>query len=170
MKNRVAVALRTAATTRLKSDNYLGARYRNLRRQLPSFAAAVKALGRYLAVLIYRLLTQGEAWVDRGVTRFERRGTEQEPASLNFKARAKGFKLFLDHRSQLNENHIPVSASGSFCKVRLNGAKRPGPSIEARNVATTGAVYAATSSAEGSFVGAPAPNLSRFFGQEFAAA
>jgi len=92
-RNRVAVALRTAATTLLKSDSYLGARYRNLRRQLPSFAAAVKAMGRYLAVLIYRLLTQGEAWVDRGATRFERRRTEQELASLNFKARAKGFKL-----------------------------------------------------------------------------
>jgi hypothetical protein len=50
-------------------------------------------MGRYLAVLIYRLLTQGEAWVDRGATRFERRRTEQELASLNFKARAKGFKL-----------------------------------------------------------------------------
>jgi transposase len=93
VKNRVAVALRTAATTLLKSDSYLGARYRSLRRQLPSFAAAVKAMGRYLAVLIYRLLTQGEAWVDRGATRFERRRTEQELASLNFKARAQGFKL-----------------------------------------------------------------------------
>jgi transposase len=92
-RNRVAVALRTAATTLLKSDSYLGARYRNLRRQLPSFAAAVKAMGRYLAVLIYRLLTQGEAWVDRGATRFERRRTEQELANLNLKARAKGFKL-----------------------------------------------------------------------------
>ena len=93
MKNRVVVALRTAATTLLRSDSYLGARYRNLRRQLPSFAAAVKAMARYLAVLIYRLLTQGEAWVDRGATRFERRRTEQELASLNYKALAKGFKL-----------------------------------------------------------------------------
>jgi hypothetical protein len=93
VKNRVAVALRTAATTLLKSDSYLGARYRSLRRQLPSFAAAVKAMGRYLAVLIYRVLTRGEAWVDRGATRFERRRTEQELASLNFKARAKGFTL-----------------------------------------------------------------------------
>src|SRR5580704_6116138 len=38
VKNRVAVALRTAATTLLKSDSYLGARYRSLRRKLPSFA------------------------------------------------------------------------------------------------------------------------------------
>jgi len=93
VKNRVAVALRTASTTLLKSDSYLGARYRSLRRQLPSFAAAVKAMGRHLAVLIYRLLTKGEAWVDRGAMQFERRHTEQELASLNFRARAKGFKL-----------------------------------------------------------------------------
>ena len=93
VKNRVAVALRTAATTLLKSDSYLGARYRNLRRHLPSFAVAVKAMGRYLAVLIYRLLTHGQAWVDRGAIRFERRRTEQELASLEFKARAYGFKL-----------------------------------------------------------------------------
>ena len=52
----------------LKSDSYLGARYRNLRQQRVwcPFAAAVKSMGRYLAVLIYRLLTQGEAWVVRG--------------------------------------------------------------------------------------------------------
>ena len=93
MKNRVAVALRTAATTLLKSDSYLGARYRSLRRKLPSFASAVKAMGRYLAVLIHRLLTKGEAWMDRGATQFERRHTEQELASLSFKARAQGFKL-----------------------------------------------------------------------------
>jgi hypothetical protein len=50
-------------------------------------------MGRYLAVLIYRLLTKGEVWVDRGATQFERRRTEQELASLTFKARVKGFKL-----------------------------------------------------------------------------
>jgi transposase len=93
VKNRVATALRTAATTLLKSDSDLGARYRNLRRNLPSFAVAVKAMGRYLAVLIYRLLTHGQAWVDRGAIRYKRRRTEQELASLNFKARAHGFIL-----------------------------------------------------------------------------
>jgi transposase len=35
VKNRVAVALRTAATSLLESDTHLGARYRHLRRQLP---------------------------------------------------------------------------------------------------------------------------------------
>jgi hypothetical protein len=93
VKSRLATALRTAATTLLRSDTYLGARYRNLRRQLPTLSAAVKAMGRHLAVLIYRLLTKGEAWVDRGATQFERRRTEQELANLNFRAQSKGFKL-----------------------------------------------------------------------------
>ena len=93
VKNRVATALRTAATTLLKSDSYLGARYRNLRRHLPSLAVAVKAMGRYLAVLIYRLLTHGQAWVDGGAIRYEQRRTEQDLASLNFRARAHGFIL-----------------------------------------------------------------------------
>ena|SRR5471032_1331863 len=93
VKNRVAVVLRTAATTLLASDSHLGARYRHLRRQLPTFKAAVKAMARYLAVLIYRLLTKGEAWVDRGSAQFERRRLEREMESLHSKARANGFSL-----------------------------------------------------------------------------
>jgi transposase len=93
VKNRVAVILRTAATSLLESDTHLGARYRHLRRQLPSFKAAVKAMARYLAVLIYRLLTHGEAWVDRGAVQFERRRLERELASLQSRAKAKGFTL-----------------------------------------------------------------------------
>jgi hypothetical protein len=50
----------------LESKTYLGARYRHLRQRLPSYAAAIKAMARYLAVLVYRVLTHGEAWVDRG--------------------------------------------------------------------------------------------------------
>jgi len=93
VKNRVAVVLRTAATTLLESDTHLGARYRHLRRQLPTFKSAVKAMAHQLALLIYRLLTKGEAWVDRGAAQFERRRAERELAHLQSKARAKGFTL-----------------------------------------------------------------------------
>jgi transposase len=93
VKNRVAVVLRMAATSLLASNTHLGARYRQLRRQLPTFKAAVKAMARYLAVLIYRLLTKGEAWVDQGAVHFERRRLERELASLQSRARAKGFTL-----------------------------------------------------------------------------
>ena len=93
VKNRVATALRMAATTLLKSGSYLGGRYRHLRRALPSNAAAVKAMARYLGVLVHRLLTHGQAWVDRGAAKFEQRRKELELASLNSRALAKGFKL-----------------------------------------------------------------------------
>ena len=93
VQNRVAMALRMAATTLLNSKTYLGGRYRHLRKQLPSHAAAVKAMARYLALLVYRLLTHGQAWVDRGTARFEQKRSEWEMASLKATARAKGFKL-----------------------------------------------------------------------------
>ena len=93
VKNRVATALRTAATALLESDTYLGARYRHLRRNLPTFKSAVKAMARYLAVLIYRLLTHGQAWVDRGAEQFERKRLERETAYLRAKAKANGFAL-----------------------------------------------------------------------------
>jgi transposase len=93
VQNRAAVARRMAATTLLNSKNYLGARYRHLRRQLPTKASAFKAMGRYLAVLIYRLLTKGQAWVDREAAKLEQKRTERELASLKSKALAKGFTL-----------------------------------------------------------------------------
>jgi transposase len=93
VQNRVAMALRMAATTLLNSKTYLGGRYRHLRKQLPSHASAIKAMARYLAVLVYRMVTQGEAWVDRGAAKFEQKRTELELASLNSKALAKGFRL-----------------------------------------------------------------------------
>jgi transposase len=93
VKNRAAGALRTAATTLLDSDTHLGARYRYLRRQLPTFKSAVKAMARYLALLIYRLLTKGEAWVDRGAAQFEKRRLQRELVGLQSKAKAKGFLL-----------------------------------------------------------------------------
>lgn len=93
VQNRVAMGLRMAATTLLNSKSYLGGRYRHLRAQLPSKAAAVKAMARYLAVLVYRMLTKGEAWVDRGAAQFEQKRTELELARLQSKALAKGFKL-----------------------------------------------------------------------------
>src|SRR5207249_3886877 len=93
VQNRVAMALRMAATTLLRSASYLGGRYRHLRKQLPSKAAAVKAMARHLAVLVYRMLTKGEAWVDRGATKIEQKRTELELAYLKSKALAKGFQL-----------------------------------------------------------------------------
>ena len=76
----------------LYCKHLLGARYRHLRRQLPTFASAVKAMAHYLAQLVYRMLTKGEGrkrkGVDRGAAHFERKRTERELASLTSRARA----------------------------------------------------------------------------------
>jgi len=93
VKNRVAGALRMAATSLLESDSYLGARYRYLRRRLPTHKSAVKAMAHYLARLVYRMLTKGEAWVDRGAAQFEKRRAQWELASLTARARVNGFQL-----------------------------------------------------------------------------
>ena len=93
VQNRVAMSLRMSASTLLNSKSYLGGRYRHLRRHLPSYAAAVKAMAHYLALLVYRMLTKGQAWVDRGAATFEQKRTERELSSLKSKALANGFKL-----------------------------------------------------------------------------
>jgi hypothetical protein len=46
-----------------------------------------------IEVLVHRMLTQGQAWVDRGAARFEQKRAELELANLKWKALAKGFKL-----------------------------------------------------------------------------
>ena len=92
VKNRVAAALRTAASTLLFSDSYLGARFRSLRTRRGA-PKAIKAMARYLACLIHRMFTRGQAWVDRGAREFENKRTQRELAALQYKAAAHGFKL-----------------------------------------------------------------------------
>jgi transposase len=91
-KNRVAGALRMAASTLKASDSYLGARFRHLRARLGP-GKATKAMAAHLARLIYRMLTRGEEWVDRGAQEHERRRAEREKVSLQRKAAALGFRL-----------------------------------------------------------------------------
>lgn len=92
VKNRVATALRTAANTLLRSDSYLGARFRSLRTRRGA-PKAIKAMARYLACLIYRMFTHGQAWVDRGAQEFEKSRAQRELSALQGKAAAHGFKL-----------------------------------------------------------------------------
>jgi transposase len=91
-RNRVAGVLRMAANALLRSDSYLGARYRNLRTKLGS-PKAIKAMARYLACIIYRLFTKGQAWVDRGAEQFERNRHTRELARLHAQAGSRGFRL-----------------------------------------------------------------------------
>jgi transposase len=91
-RNHVASVLRMAANALLHSDSYLGARYRHLRARLGS-PKAIKAMARYLACIIYRLFTKGQAWVDRGAEHFERNRQTRDLARLQAQAGSRGFRL-----------------------------------------------------------------------------
>jgi transposase len=91
-KNRVANALRMSAESLWHSDSYLGARYRRLRGRMDG-KRAVKAMAHHLACVIYRLLTKGQEYVDRGAAYFENKRTEREIGSLTRKAAQLGMKL-----------------------------------------------------------------------------
>ena len=88
MKNGIANALRNAAQTLARSNSYLGARYRHLKARLGGLKA-VKAMARYLACLIYRVLTKVPPWVDRGAAYFESKRQERELQALHRKAASK---------------------------------------------------------------------------------
>jgi transposase len=92
-KNHVAVILRTAATSLLESGTHLEPAIAICAGSCPASKAALKAMARYPAVLIYRLLTKGQAWVDRGRRNSSEGRLERELASLHSKATAKGFIL-----------------------------------------------------------------------------
>jgi hypothetical protein len=90
--NRAGNAFRMAAQSLVRSQSYLGARYRYLRAKLGGLKA-VKAMARYLACLYYRLVTKGQIWVDRGTQEFNRRSEQRELAALERKARQHGLQL-----------------------------------------------------------------------------
>jgi len=89
---RLAQAFRMAAQSLSRSDSYLGARYRSLRGRLGG-PKANKAMARYLACIVYRLLTKGKEYVDRGAAHYETKQRERELASLTRRAAAQGMKL-----------------------------------------------------------------------------
>jgi len=91
-RHRVANALRMAAQSLSRSNSYLGARYRRLRARLDG-PVAVKAMARYLACLIYRMVTRGRAYVDRGAAHYESKRKEKERIALQKKAATLGLKL-----------------------------------------------------------------------------
>ena len=50
-------------------------------------------MARYLACLIYRLMTKGQAWIDRGEAYFEQKKADREMRSLLRRAQAMGMQL-----------------------------------------------------------------------------
>lgn len=90
--SRLGQAFRMAASSLIRSDSYLGAQYRHLRARLGGIKA-VKAMARRLACLVYRLLTRGQAYVDRGVAHFEAKRQDRELNALKSKAAVHGMRL-----------------------------------------------------------------------------
>lgn len=91
-KNRVSNALRMAAESLWHSDSYLGARYRQLRGRMEG-EKAVKAMAHYLACLVYRMLTKGQEYVDRGAAYYEGKRAARDLNYLKRKATELGFQL-----------------------------------------------------------------------------
>jgi transposase len=91
-KNRVANALRMAAESLSRSDSYLGARYRQFRGRMGG-TKAIKAMARYLACLVYRLVTKGQEYVDRGAVYYEGKRAARDMTYIRRKAAELGMKL-----------------------------------------------------------------------------
>jgi transposase len=90
--NRAGQALRTAATTLLRSQSYLGAQYRRLRSKLGA-PKAIKAMAAKLARIVYRLLKYGQPYIDKGNDFYDHKYRQQQFQSLAKKAASLGFQL-----------------------------------------------------------------------------
>jgi len=90
--HRAATALRIAATTLLRSQSYLGAQYRRFRSKLGA-PKAITAMAHKLAVLVYRMLRWGHAYVDKGLQYYEERHREQQVQLLKKRAAKLGLQI-----------------------------------------------------------------------------
>jgi len=101
--NRVADALRMAATTLQNSKTALGAFYRRMRARLGA-ASAITATAHKLARLIYRLLKHGELYVRQGLEEYEHKYRQRLLYNLKKTAASFGFEL-------AQKQHLPPSVS-----------------------------------------------------------
>ena len=101
--NRVADALRMAATTLQNSKTALGAFYRRMRARLGA-ASAITATAHKLARLIYRLLKHGELYVRQGLEEYENKYRQRLLHNLKKTAASFGFEL-------AQKQHLPPSVS-----------------------------------------------------------
>jgi transposase len=90
--NRVSRALQLAAANLRSSQSALGAYYRRMCGRMDK-PKAITATAHKLARIIYALLTQGQAYVDRGQEDYERRYQQRVLSNLQRKARHLGFEL-----------------------------------------------------------------------------
>jgi transposase len=90
--NPAAVAFRQAASSLIRSNSCLGAKYRRLRARLGA-PKAITAMARQSACLFHRLITKGQQYVDKGMEYYEQRFREQRVRLLRKKARQLGFEV-----------------------------------------------------------------------------
>jgi transposase len=90
--NRAKVAFRQAASSLIRSKSYLGAQYRRLRTRLGA-PKAITAMARKLACLFYRLLKQGQQYVDKGTAYYEQRHREQQVRFVIKRAKQLGIEV-----------------------------------------------------------------------------
>ena len=89
---RLGASLRMAALTLRNSKTALGAEYRRIARKKGA-NVAVFALARKLAILIYRLLRWGQAYVDQGLQAYEERFKAARLRTCKQIAKQFGYKL-----------------------------------------------------------------------------
>jgi transposase len=90
--NRVAAALRLAASSLARSRSALGAFYRRIKARLGA-PKAITATAHKLARIVYRMLRFGTGYVDRGQDYYERRYQDRLLSNLTRHARQLGYTL-----------------------------------------------------------------------------
>ena len=90
--NRVADALRIAASSLERSQSALGGCYRRMKARLGA-AEGVTATAHKLARIIFRLIKHGEAYVRQGLEDYEKKFQTRKLNALQKAAKAMGFEL-----------------------------------------------------------------------------
>lgn len=90
--NRLADALRIAATTLERSQSALGAFHRRMKAKLGA-AEAITATAHKLARLIYRMIKHGEAYVRQGIEQYEKKNQERKLRAVRKMAESLGLKI-----------------------------------------------------------------------------
>jgi transposase len=91
-KSRAALALRQAAQTLERSDNYLGQFFRRMRARLGR-AEAITAVAHKLARIFYAMVRKGQAYDESLLAKADTRQRERQEAKLRRQAREIGFQL-----------------------------------------------------------------------------
>jgi transposase len=90
--NRLADALRIAATTLQMSQSALGAFYRRMKAKLGA-AEAITATAHKLARLIYRIIKHGEAHVQEGLEQYEKKNQQRKLKAVRKMAESLGLQI-----------------------------------------------------------------------------